>query len=157
MKQYVFSLKEYNGSGAIEETDIVGTLEEIVATLEKDPNMKSSRANRNWRYNNHTSYKAIKNVATGETYGPGTCFPGEWMKDRDIEVLGVEVIDPEMEEFLGLDPAADDYQEKCERYAFRVLPRPLEYELNRVRKWLDYLYGTTGGVGRGVMWALTEQ
>ena len=157
MKHYVFTLKEHNGSGAIEEIEIVGTLEEIVAALEKNPNMKSSRGNRNWRYNNHTSYKAIRNVATGEIYGPGTCFPGEWMSNSDIEELGVGVIDPEMWEFLGFDPAADDYQQKCERYTFMVLPHPLEYEPGRVREWLDYYYGTTGGVGRGVMWALTEQ
>lgn len=158
MKNYIFTLMERNSDGALVETErIEGTLKEIVAALEKGVEIESSWDNPNQHYNNPTGYEALKNVATGETYGRGTCFPGEWMSDSDIREVCVEVIDPETEADLGFDPAADDYQEKCERYTFMVLPRPLEYELNRVRKWLDYLYGTTGGVGRGVMWALTEQ
>lgn len=136
---------------------ITGTLEEIVAALEKQLEIESSWDNPNQYYNNPTGYAGLKNVATGETYGRGTCFPDEWMSDSDIRNLGVEVIDPEVEKDLGFDPASESYRDDCDPYTFMVLTKPLPYEPDRVREWIDFIYDTTDGFGRGFIWMLMKQ
>lgn len=136
---------------------ITGTLEEIVAALEKQLEIESSWDNPNQYYNNPTGYAGLKNVATGETYGRGTCFPGEWTSDSDIRNLGVEVIDPEVEKDLGFDPASESYRDDCDPYTFMVLTKPLPYEPDRVREWIDFIYDTTDGFGRGFIWMLMKQ
>ena len=136
---------------------ITGTLEEIVAALEKGIEIESSWDNPNQYYNNPTGYAVLKNVATGETYGRGTCFPGEWMSDSDVRELGVEVIDPEVEKDLGFDPASESYRDDCDPYTFMVLTKPLPYEPDRVREWIDFIYDTTDGFGRGFIWMLMKQ
>ena len=136
---------------------ITGTLEESVAALEKQLEIESSWDNPNQYYNNPTGYAGLKNVATGETYGRGTCFPGEWMSDSDIRNLGVEVIDPEVEKDLGFDPASESYRDDCDPYTFMVLTKPLPYEPDRVREWIDFIYDTTDGFGRGFIWMLMKQ
>ena len=73
MSNYVFTLQEHNGSDTLEETEhITGTLEEIVAALEKGIEIESSWDNPNQYYNNPTGHATLKNVVTGETYGRGT-------------------------------------------------------------------------------------
>lgn len=158
MRQYVFTLVERNSDGALVETErIEGTLKEIVAALEKGVEIESSWDNPNQYYNNPTGYEALKNVATGETYGRGTCFPGEWMSDSDIREVCVEVIDPETEADLGFDLESESYRDDCDPYTFMALTEPLPYELRRVREWIDFIYDTTDGSSRGFLWGLTEQ
>ena len=158
MRQYVFTLVERNSDGALVETErIEGTLKEIVTVLEKGVKIESSWDNPNQYYNNPTGYEALKNVATGETYGRGTCFPGEWMSDSDIREACVEVIDPELEADQGFDPSSESYRDDCDPYTFMALAQPLPYELQRVREWIDFIHGTTGGSGRGILWGLAEK
>lgn len=157
MDNYVFAYRNAKEATLGETERITGTLEEIVAALEKRIENESSWDNPNQYYNNPTGHAALKNVATGETYGPGTCFPGEWMSDSDIQEMCVEVIDPEVEAELGFDPNSESYRDDCDPYTFMVLTKPLEYEPDRVRKWIDFIHDTTDGIGRGFCWTLMKQ
>lgn len=111
--------------------NITGTLEEIVTALEGE---------------------FVKDTTTGALYGPySTFYVPDWMTEEDSLELGVEVIDPQVEE--DLDPDDDDYQDEYNDNTFMVLTEPLEYNEGYVRDWLGNYFCTNAGAS---WWSLAR-
>lgn len=141
-----------NTRGRVTTKNITGTLEEIVTALEvKVP--ERSVFNHGFRYyRNPTEYEFVKDTTTGALYGPySTFYVPDWMTEEDSLELGVEVIDPQVEE--DLDPDDDDYQDEYNDNTFMVLTEPLEYDEGYVRDWLDNYFCASAGSS---WWSLTR-
>lgn len=156
---YTLTLGEHDTThGRVTTKNITGTLEEIVTKLEGEMPEGSVFNYGCQYYRNPTKYEFLKNTTTGALYGPySTFYVPDWMTEEDSLELGVEVIDPEVEKDLGFDPASESYRDDCDPYTFMVLTKPLPYEPDRVREWIDFIYDTTDGFGRGFIWMLMKQ
>jgi hypothetical protein len=132
---------------------VTGTLEEIVTKLESAVDPGSRFDNGCQYYNNPTDYRCCKDTTTGELY-ESTFYVPDWMSDEDRYGLGVEVIDPDIEE--DLDPEDEEFQDEYNESTFMVLTEALGYVEEYVRGWLDNYYDTCRGNGQRVRWSLAE-
>ena len=109
---YTLTLGEHDTThGRVTTKNITGTLEEIVTKLEGEMPEGSVFNYGCQYYRNPTKYEFLKNTTTGALYGPySTFYVPDWMTEEDSLELGVEVIDPQVEE--DLDPDSDDYQDE---------------------------------------------
>ena len=144
-----------NTHGRVITKNITGTLEEIVTALEGEV-PESSVFNHGFRYyRNPTEYEFVKDTTTGELYGPySTFYVPDWMTEEDSLELGVEVINPQVEE--DLDPDDDDYQDEYNDNTFMVLTEPLEYDEDHFRDWLFNYCGTHRKSNQHSWWSLTR-
>ena len=150
---YTLPFEEHdNTRGRVTTKNITGTLEEIVTALEGEVPERSV-FNHGFRYyRNPTEYEFVKDTTTGALYGPySTFYVPDWMTEEDSLELGVEVIDPQVEE--DLDPDDDDYQDEYNDNTFMVLTEPLEYDEGYVRDWLDNYFCASAGSS---WWSLTR-
>lgn len=154
MESYTLTIEEPNSLCDWVVTErVTGTLEEIVTTLEAAVEPGSRFDNGCQYYNNPTDYRCCKDTTTGEVY-ESTFYVPDWMSDEDRYGLGVEVIDPDIEE--DLDPEDDEFQDEYNESTFMVLTEALGYVEEYVRDWLDNYYDTCRGNGQRVRWNLAE-